>query len=1076
MHQAKPWIGKSCRAARRDLWLAAFCLALATGPSRCLSADDRAADKSAVDFGRDILPILSDNCFRCHGPDEKARKGKFRLDTREGAFRVKDGKTVIVPGRSAASELMRRITSRDPEELMPPPDSNRKLAARQVALIRRWIDEGAKWGTHWAFNPIQAPKPPAVQHRSWPRNDIDWFVLARLEREGLSPAPEADRERLLRRVTFDLTGLPPSPTETDAFLSDRAPSAYEKAVDRLLGSPRFGERMAAQWLDLARYADTYGYQMDAPRPVWPYRDWVIRAFNENLPFDRFVTWQLAGDLLPGATREQRLATAFNRLHLQNEEGGIVEEEFRVSYVVDRVDTFGTAFLGLTFECSRCHDHKFDPITMRDFYSLFAFFQNIDEAGQIPYTGFVDYTPAPSLLLSDAATDRRLAELAEQIAARERQASALPGAARGAFAEWLKNKPADPSVPGLVAAFSFDEMQSNKVANSVDESKPGNAHEGPALVEGRMGKAAELNGDNGFTFPGIGNFTRADPFSMSLWLQASSAAPRQVVLHHSRAPVDAGSRGYELLLEEGHVAVGLHHLWPGDSIKVRARVGLPTNQWVQVTFTYDGSSHAAGLRLYLNGAPVAVDVVRDKLRKDITYQGGEPELAIGYRFRDAGFKGGRVDDFRVFNRCLTPIEVADVAGGDDLRRAWRTDPAALESGQREALLDYYVAHVYPPARQFVAELAALRREQSSAINPIPEIMVMEELPEPKPAYILKRGAYDAHGETVTADTPHFLPPFPAGAPRNRLGLARWLLAPENPLTARVTVNRAWQMMFGRGLVETSDNFGAQGAVPTHPQLLDWLARDFVASAWNYKVLLKKIALSATYRQSSKPGSELLARDPDNRLLARGPARRLTAEMLRDEALAVSGLLVEKIGGPSVKPYQPPGLWEIAMGNPKYDMGHGAELHRRSLYTFWKRTVPPPAMIAFDAAERNVCVVRRQSTSTPLQALALLNDVQVVEAARLLAERMFKEGGATLDDRIGWAFRRVTSRHPTAGEQAVLKQLFQEQRDLFAADAPAAARLLAVGDEPNDPGLPPVDLAAGTVLAEALLNHDESVMRR
>jgi len=1051
-------------------------LVVANGMFAATIAGRGAPAKGAVDFGRDILPILSDNCFKCHGPDEKARKAKLRFDTKDGAFRVKDGKTVIVPGKSAASELFRRITTRDLDDLMPPPDSNRKLTQKQIALLKRWIDEGAKWGRHWAFEPIRAQSPPKVKNKRWPVNDIDRFVLARLEREGLVPASESDKERLIRRVTFDLTGLPPTIAEMDAFLADKSAGAYEKVVDRLLNSVRYGERMAAQWLDLARYADTYGYQMDAPRPVWRYRDWVIKAFNENLPFDRFVTWQLAGDLLPNATKEQRLATAFNRLHLQNEEGGIVEEEFRVSYVVDRVDTFGTAFLGLTLECTRCHDHKFDPLTMRDFYSMFAFFQNIDEAGQNPYTGFVDYTPSPSLLLSDVATDAKLAMLKGQIDAKEKQFAAMRDAARGAFAEWLTNKPPEPGVPGLVAAFSFDEIQTNKIINSVDPSKPGQAHEGPAVVEGKNEKAAELNGDNGFTFPGVGHFTRTDPFSIALWLRIQDLAPRAVVLHHSKAPADAGSRGYELLLEDGHVAVGLHHQWPGDSIKVRTKVSLATNEWVHVAFVYDGSSHASGVHVFLDGKPAATEVIRDKLRKDITYEGGEPDLAVGYRFRDAGFKGGAVDELKIFNRALTPIEIADVAGRDDLKIAWKTAPDALGATRREGLLDYYVANVYPPARQFLADLTSLRREQSRTINPIPEIMAMDELPTPKPAYILKRGAYDAHGEQVSADTPKVLPPFPANAPRNRLGLAQWLLSPENPLVARVTVNRAWQMMFGRGIVETSDNFGAQGAVPTHPELLDWLARDFMTSGWNYKVLLKKIAMSATYRQSSKAGPELIGRDPDNKLLARGPARRLTAEMLRDEALAVSRLLAGKIGGPSVKPYQPPGLWEIAMGNPKYEQSRGDDLHRRSLYTFWKRTVPPPTMIAFDAPQRNVCIVRRQSTSTPLQALALLNDTQIVEAARFVSERMLKEGGNALVDQIAWAFRLVTSRRPTPQEITVLKRLFQEQHDLFAGDQQAAAKLLAVGEQPNNPALPPVDLAAGTVLAEALLNHDEAVMRR
>jgi hypothetical protein len=1021
---------------------------------------------ASVEYDRDIRPILSDNCYQCHGPDEKARKAKLRLDLKESAFRVQDGIAVIKPGKSAESELVRRISTSDTDDLMPPPKSNHKLTPKQIDVIKQWIDSGAKWSGHWAFNPIQSPKPPVVKNARWPANEIDHFILARLEQEKLSPSREADRERLIRRITFDLTGLPPTLAEVDAFLADKSPGAYEKVVDRLLQSPRYGERMAATWLDLARYADTYGYQMDAPRPMWPYRDWVIKAFNQNLPFDQFVTWQIAGDLLPNATKEQRLATAFNRLHLQNEEGGVVDEEFRVAYVDDRVDTFGTAFLGLTVQCAHCHDHKYDPITMKDFYSLFAMFQNIDESGQNPYSQFVNDMPAPTLLLSDDSTDARLTKLCNEIAQREMDVAALRESARGSFAEWLKSKPATPTVQGLVAAFSFDEITDKKSTNSIDSSKPAHAHEDPKLVPGKSGQAAELNGENGFTFPGIGNFARTDPFSIALWLQIPSHAERQVVLHHSKAPADAGSRGYELLLEDGHLTVGLHHQWPGNSITVRSKSPIPTNEWVHVAFTYDGSSHASGLRIFINGKPSEVEVIRDHLWKDITYESGEPELAIGYRFRDAGFKQGKVDDFRIFNRALTAIEVANVAGLDELQTA----------RDGEALLDYYIANIYPPARQLASEVNLLRREQSRLINPISEIEVMEELPQPKPAYILKRGAYDQHGEQVSANTPAILPPLPANAPRNRLGLARWLVAPGNPLLARVTVNRAWEMMFSRGIVETVDNFGSRGAVPSHPELLDWLASDFIRSGWNYKTLLKKIAMSATYRQSSKAPAELVARDPENNLLARGPARRLTAEMLRDQALADSGLLAENIGGSSVKPYQPAGLWEIAMGNPKYEQGHGDDLHRRSLYTFWKRTVPPPNMVSFDAAERNVCLAKRQSTSTPLQALSLLNDVQMTEAARFISQRMFQEGGSTVESRITWAFRLVTSRHPRKDEIEVLEQLFNEQRDLFAGDQQAASKLLAEGETSNSPALSQVDLAAGTVLAEALLNHDEAIMRR
>jgi hypothetical protein len=1005
-----------------------------------------------VEFARDILPILSDNCYKCHGPDEGGRKADLRLDTKEGIYRTKDDVTVVVPGKIAESDLITRIFSTDPDEVMPSPKSNRTLSDEQKQLLKRWVEEGAKWGRHWAFERMR--HSPMLIHG----NPIDTLVAMRLNEEGLVFSPLADKERLIRRVTFDLTGLPPTLAEIDAFLGDASPQAYESVVDRLLASPHYGERLAGDWLDVARFADTGGYQADRPRAMWAYRDWVIKAFNENLPWDKFATWQLAGDLLPNATKEQRLATAFNRLHSQTEEGGVVGEEFRVAYVVDRVDTFGTAFLGLTFECSRCHDHKFDPITQKDFYSLFAMFQNIDESGQTTY--FTDAMPVPTLLLSTDEQDAKLAQLNAQIAEKEKALAALREPARPAFAEWLKSRASGPvDVAGEVAAFDFETIEKGKIANAIDAAKPGNAVEGPQLVAGRVGQCAELTGENGFTFPNLGHFTRADAFSFAIAVQPAAPAPQAVVFHHSKAPVDAGNRGYELLLEDGHVAFGLHHMWPGNSLKVRTRAALPAGAWARIAVTYDGSSRAAGLRIYLDGAPAELEIIRDGLWKDITYEGGEPDLAIGYRFRDAGFKGGRVDDFRIFNRELTGPEVAQLAGKPDEAR----------------LFDTFFATLHEPAKQALAALHAARDEQRKFINPIPESMAMRELPQPKPAFVLKRGAYDMHGEEVHPDTPHALPPLPAGAPRNRLGLAQWLLDPENPLTARVAVNRLWQMMFGRGLVETSDNFGQQGAWPTHRELLDWLARDFVASGWDVKAALKQIAMSVTYRQTSRAPPELLARDPENKLLARGPARRLTAEMLRDQALADSGLLAENVGGPSVKPYQPAGLWNIAMGNPAYDQSHGADLHRRSLYTFWKRTVPPPTMMTFDAADRSYCTVRRQSTTTPLQALALLNDVQIVEAARHIAERAIK-ATSTPADRAAWTFRTITGRKPTDQEATVIAKLMDEQHTLFAANPEAATKLLTFGETKSDPALDAPTLAAQTVLAQTLLNFDEALMRR
>ena len=1018
---------------------------LAAGPAR-------AADPP-VDFGRDVLPILSDFCFHCHGPDPKARKAKLRLDDKESAL----ARGVIAPGKPAESELVARITSTDPDTVMPPPELKRAMSKAQIETLRRWVEQGAPWGKHWAFEPMARPPLPEVSIRhDAALNPIDRFVLHRLGREGLVPSPPADKERLLRRVTLDLTGLPPTLAEVDAFLKDESPDAYEKAVDRLLASPRYGERMAADWLDAARFADTHGYQMDRYRAVWPYRDWVIGAFNRNLPFNDFVTWQVAGDLLPNATKEQRLATAFNRLHMQNEEGGVVEEEFRVAYVVDRVNTFGTAFLGLTFECSRCHDHKYDPLSQKDFYSLFAFFQNIDEAGQTTY--FTSSTPVPALTLSTDEQDRKLAELRAAVWAKRWALQTARQTVRKDFDVWRPTAKLD--APKPVASYSFDELKGD-TPNAADPKKPGKPHDGPKPTAGKVGGAARLDGENGFAFPGVGHFTKDDPFTLSLWVRPPAEhAKRAVVVHHSRAPVDAGSRGYELLLENGKVAVGLHHMWPGNSLKVVAKAAVPPDAWTHITATYDGSSQAAGVKVYVDGNPAELEVARDKLTRDITYGGGEPDLTVGSRFRDNGFKGGAVDEFRVYDRALTAAEVRQVAGL----------PAVADLG-------YYAAVVHEPTKKAMEELRAARKALTAFLAPIPEIMVMDELPTPKPAFVLQRGAYDAPGERVTADTPKVLPPFPQDAPRNRLGLAKWLTDPEHPLLARVTVNRAWQQMFGRGLVETADNFGTQGARPTHPELLDWLAREFVASGWDHKKLLKLIATSATYRQSSKASADLLARDPDNLLLARGPAKRLSAEMLRDQALAASGLLVEKVGGPSVKPYQPAGLWEeIAMGRPTYDQGKGDDLYRRSLYTFWKRTVPPPAMATFDAADKSTCSVKRQATSTPLQALVLLNDVQFVEAARFVGERVLKEGGPSPDDRAVYAFRLVTGRRPSDRERAVLVALLTEQQAAFEKDPAAAKKLLSVGDKPADPKLPPAELAAAAALANALFSHDEAVVRR
>jgi hypothetical protein len=1025
----------------------------------------RAAER--VSFNLQVRPILSDRCWSCHGPDENKRKAKLRLDTKEGALAETDGYFIIKPGEPEKSEVYRRLTSSDADEQMPPPDSHLSVTKEEIETIRRWIAEGANWEKHWAYLPAKKHGVPEAG-TGWARNEIDRFIAARLAKDGLEPASEGARETLIRRLAFDLTGLPPTLEQVDAFLADQSAGAYEKVIDDFLKSEAFGERMAVDWMDLARYSDTHGYQADKYRAMWPWRDWVIKAFNENLPYDRFVTWQLAGDLLPNPTKEQILATAFNRHHMQTEEGGSVEEEFRVSYVVDRVNTMGTAFLAQTFECSRCHDHKFDPISQKDFYSLYAFFNSIDESGQASH--FTDSMPMPTLLLSDEVADSRLAGLKKQIAEKEAKAGAVRKNARGAYQAWLKERPSAPTVSGLVAEVSFEEIKENKIANKANAGKPASAVESPQLVEGgSRGKAMALNGENGVTLNDLGAFSRSDPFSIGLWIRTPAIAKRAVIFHRSMAALDAASRGYEMLLEDGRVSLGLHHMWPGNALKVRSSAVMPTNQWVHLLMTYNGSSRADGLKLYWNGELTRIEVIRDNLWKDITYERANPQLTIGYRFRDNGFRDGLVDEFKVFNRALTPIEVKHLHGSNALQDALAADTPG------EELFEYYLANHNPVYQKHLQDLRELRTEQSRLINPIPEVMVMQEMATNRPAFVLKRGAYDAPGEQVERGTPAALAPFESKFARNRLGLTRWLFSADHPLTARVAVNRLWQMMFGRGLVATADNFGSQGELPSHPELLDWLAVDFREHDWDVKRLLKMMAMSATYRQSSQGTPDAIARDPENRLLSRAPAYRWSAEKIRDNALAASGLLVRKVGGPSVKPYQPEGLWEEKSG-ARYERDRGEGLYRRSLYTFWKRTSPPPAMISFDAAERNVCIVTRQVTSTPLQSLVLLNDPQLIEASRFLAERMFKEGGSTIQSQISYLFRLLTSRHPKAAELELLVKTYREQQQIFARDEQETLSLLVVGDKANDPEIPPVDLAAGSVVASALLNFDETIMKR
>lgn len=1003
-----------------------------------------------IRFNRDVRPILSNNCFKCHGPDSAAREADLRLDRREDAIDY----GAIVPG-DVESEVLARIFSADEDLRMPPPSSHKELKPSEKELLRRWIADGAPYEAHWAFIPVpqEVPVPEVEDSEALINNPIDAFIVARLQSTEYDSAPAAARETWLRRVSFDLTGLPPTLAELDEFLADDSPDAFETVVDRLLDSQTYGEHMASDWLDVARYADTFGYQADREMHVWPWRDWVIEAFNENLHYDKFIMCQIAGDLLPEATDEQRLATAFNRLHRQTNEGGSVPEEFRVAYVADRVNTIGTAFLGLSLECASCHDHKYDPIAQREYYELSAFVNNIDEHGM--YSHFTETAATPAMLLYKPGDKAEHQRLQAAVAAAEVELDQVRQESQSNFATWQEGFVGAIDPPSPSAQFSFDDAEGNGANVSID---------------GVQGKAIRFTGDDQFVCKDAGVFGRTTPFSVALWVNPHVHQPRTVVLHRSRAAEDSAFRGYSLVLDDGKPTFSLIHFWPGNAIRVQGVESLPLDAWTHVTVTYDGSSHAAGVQIYINGIPAELDVIRDKLTRDITHRSEwgdaavkQVHLTLGARFRDVGFKDGAVDKLQLFDHELTPPEIAAVAG---------TDGGLDEVG----LLQHYLARHDDNYHQALTRLREARTAENDFVSKVRQIMVMEELSQRRPTYVLQRGAYDARDAEVQPATPREIFAFPEEFPDNRLGLAMWLVDDRNPLTARVAVNRLWQRFFGRGIVATPEDFGGQGQPPSHPQLLDWLARHFMKNGWDTKALCRLIVLSATYRQSSLPSDpRLYEADPDNQLLARGPRHRLRGEQIRDNALAVSGLLVPTIGGPSVKPYQPAGLWAESGTGKTYVPDEGDGLYRRSMYTFWRRTAPPPSMMAFDATSREVCTARRERTTTPLQALALLNDPQMIEASRMLAQRLIQEHPDEIAARLSMAFRLLTSRTATEKETEILQQMYEEQREHFAAATEDALALLETGASPRDESLSAEDHAAMTVVVEALMNFDESMTK-
>ncbi len=1028
-----------------------------------------------LDYDRDIRPILSESCFTCHGFDPNKRQAGLRLDLVAGATgKLPSGSIAIVPGNPGASALVARITARD-ESIMPPPGSRHALTPAQIRTLRQWVAQGAPYAPHWAFVPPTRPSLPQVRQSAWVRNPVDRFILARLEALGLPPSPEADRPTLVRRVSQDLRGLPPTLAEVNAFVGDTRPDAYERMVDRMLASPHYGERMALKWLDLARYADTHGYHIDSHRDMWRWRDWVIDAYNRNLPFDQFTTEQLAGDLLPNPTLDQRIATGFNRNHPINFEGGAIPEEYHANYIFDRIDTTSTTWLALSIRCGQCHTHKYDPITQRDYYRLFAYFHNVPEAGLDGTQGnarpFIK-APTPEQAERLAAFDQRIAGLEKERQARLQ--SATPAARLWARTVQGPSVP-DPLTAGLVAHFPLDETAGETVRNLAGQ---GGTHPVQGKAEwapGKLGGALRLNGTSVVDLGDAFSFDRESAVSYGGWVHPTSADAGVVIARMNDA---AAFRGWDLYLAGGLVYVHLVHQWEQNAIRVNTQAPMPLNAWSHVLVSYDGSGKAAGVRVYVNGKSQPLQVTHDTLTGTLTTS---TPTFLGQRNPGARFRG-MLDDIRCYHRALPAAEVERLAlgTGGGIAALLAQAPEQRSEAAIEALAAHYLERLDAPLVQATQELAKARKERSDLDGQVTTTMVMEEMATPRETFVLVRGQYNQKAEKVTPGVPEAIGTLPTGAPANRLGLARWLLDERNPLTARVAVNRYWEMLFGAGLVRTSENFGVKGERPSHPELLDWLATEYRRTGWDTKAMMRLLVTSATYRQTSAAGPASVRLDPENHFLSRGARFRLPAEFVRDQALVASGLLVPTLGGPSVKGYQPPGLWEeIAFGGSfsaqTYVQDHGEKLYRRGMYQFWKRTLPPPGLQTFDAPEREFCMVRRSVSNTPLQALVLWNDPTYVEAARKLAERMLSEIAASPRDRIRYGFRIVLARQPKDEELRVLMGVFEDRRAAYGRDRAAAEKLLSVGESPRNASLDVVQHAAYTAVANVLLTLDESITR-
>ncbi len=1044
----------------------------------------KAADQP-VRFNRDIRPILSENCFHCHGPDPGSRKAGLRLDTKEGFFEStpKREATVIV-GKPEKSELFRRIMTADEEDIMPPPKEHKVLKPEQKQLVKRWIEQGAPWEPHWSFLKPARPLPPAAATTTV-RNPIDCFVAAKLVEKKLSMNPEADRRTLARRLSLDLTGLPPRPADVDAFVKDKSPDYYEKFVDRLMAVPQWGEHRGRYWLDAARYADTHGLHFDNYREMWPYRDWIIRAFNANKPFDQFTVEQIAGDLLPGATDDQKTATGFQRCNMTTNEGGTIEDENLANYANDRVSTVGWVFLGLTANCAACHDHKFDPIPQRDFYSMAAFFRNTKQSG---FDKNMSEGDVSMVVFRDASDKARSDALVKEIATAKTNQLAAVTEAKTAFTHWLASAKIQKidrqlDLDGEYLRLNLNEGPKTKVSGELNgrRLRLDPATNAQFRADGPIGPALVLKKDSTLNLSQVADFERNQPFSVGGWVHVpTNYSGNWSIIGKVKtdSPPATKNAGWDLSLRGGAVALTLTRT-EGSSM-LQEKTGdkaVTAGKWMHVFATYDGGSRGGSIKIYLDGVPQNLSGGRNNIEGSIR---NDVPLRVGQRENSEIANGLAAQDLRIFKRVLDPTEVKALAWSAKLPAILAKPASARATNDVEALQAWYLVERSAAWRKSTDKLLALQSEQKAIRARAGVTHQQEEKPDSMPmANILARGQYDQKKDQVVAAPFGALHKMPAGASTNRLGLAQWLVSPENPLLARVTVNRFWQELFGTGLVKTSEDFGIMGDAPANQELLDWLAVEFRESGWNVKHLFQLMVTSAAYRQDAKTTPEKLEKDPANRLLSRGPRFRMDAEMVRDFALASSGLLAGKIGGASVKPYQPDGVWEgVAMPESNtryYQRDTGDALYRRSLYTFWKRAAPPANMDIFNAPSRETCSVRRERTNTPLQALATLNDIQMMEAARHLAQEALLSTRGRREKAIDFIARRILSRSLTEEETKLVGSALAEFEAYYTSKPEDAAKLIAVGESKASAKLKPVQLAAVTMLANQILNLDEAISK-